>query len=161
MNEVYEKLVDSFVKNIREDVKKNAMDKYLEYLHESYDFYFQNAKELDFNAVASFCIKKEKVTHLDISEDAKMAFLFPDEIYIELEKIAFEIAHFADKKKKGEVINDHRSLDEYLELLDNLNSNISKRFRFSADRIYSDAIVDLKYIFEDESIESLRLQKLQ
>lgn len=158
MDEVYNELMVAFLLNVSADNKVTLREKYLEYLHKSYDSYFNNANEGDMNSIAAFCVKREKITHLDISEDAKMAFLNPDENYSELERVAFEIAHIANKKKKDGILDVHMDLDEYIRLLETLNSKISKRFRFSADRVYSDAIVDLKYIFEDESIESLRLQ---
>lgn len=156
INSVYEKISDRFVRDVSDANAPRLKEAYLSYLHNAFDAMFQKAGDNELEQIASICAGKEKLLHLDLDEEAKIAFLFPDEQYLRLEQISLEIAAQARAKKKGQQVTPARTKEEYLSEISDLMENISERYQYTARRIYSETVVDLVYLFDDESIQSFR-----
>ena len=90
------------------------------------------------------------------SVEEKLAFLFHDDFYIQLENISFELAEIAAKKKDGKEYNIEKSKEAYLDQMKMLYDKVSEAFRYSADRVYSEGILDLEYLFGEEDKRSFR-----
>lgn len=151
ISEVYEQITEVFLRGFSDDLYEKAQKAYLEWLHQEYDKYFMNATDDELNTVASMCAKKEKIIHLDKSVEAKCAFLFPDENYEKLELLSLEIATLIRDKKEKRSIN--KSKEEYLAELKQLFSSVTEDFKYSAEKMYSEAILDLRCLYDDEKKE--------
>lgn len=156
IDNVYTKLTDVFLENIQVEKKETTRDAYLAYLHRTYDLYFKKCAENELDSVATMCVKKEKIVNLKKSVEEKLAFLFPDDFYIQLENISFELAEIAAKKKDGKEYNIEKSKEAYLDQMKMLYDKVSEAFRYSADRVYSEGILDLEYLFGEEDKRSFR-----
>ena len=156
IDNVYTKLTDVFLGNIQMEKRETAREAYLAYLHRTYDSYFKTCAENELDSVATMCVKKEKIVHLKKSAEEKMAFLFPDDFYIQLESISFELAELAAKKKDGKEYKTEKSKEEYLGQMKMLYDKVSEAFRYSADRVYSEGILDLDFLFVEEDKRSFR-----
>ena len=159
IEEVYHKLTNAFMKNINDTNKEMLSNKYKEYLHQQYDKYFFEANNTfdGLNKIAVFCVEKEKTVNLGKSPDAKYAFLIKDESYEKLQEISFEIFGLATAKHNGENVDISLTEDEYVEKLTKYLDNVSELFRYSAEKIYSDAVIELRFIFEGSKEISFRL----
>ena len=153
---VYKKICEVFVKNIDDQEKREVSTAYIKYLHKTYDSMFEESKDTDYDAVASVCVKKEKLIHLELDATSKKAFLFPDEKFLALQDLSFEIAEIARSKKMGNEIDLNRSKEEYIELLNACVDSVSDTFKFSAERLLSESLMDVAYIFDEDSAQSFR-----
>lgn len=155
---VYQKLCDVFVRGCNSQVENKMRDAYMAYLHTQYDCYFEEASstEPELNKVAVSCVNREKMINLCKDENAKMAFLFPDENYIKLESLSLAIFQLASSKKNGAPIEDKKTKDDYVSELNKLFESVSPMFKYSAERLISEALVELNYIFEGSKSQSFR-----
>ena len=156
VNNLYNKITEAFVKNVNDQEKEMMSKAYIEYLHNSYDTLFDSSGENDYDAIATVCVKKEKTIHLDIDVLAKKAFLFPDSEFLKLQDVSFEIAEVARLKKLGEDYILSKTKDEYIKLLNDCLYSVDELFKYSAERLFSEAIMDISYIFGDTDIQSFR-----
>lgn len=154
--ELYSKVTEAFLRNIEEKDKASASKAYIDYLHSSYDSLFSNSPEESFNSVASVCVRKEKMIHIDLNAEAKLAFLFPDQAFLSLQELSFEIAELAKAKKTGREYSLSKTKEEYLDKLNACAEKISPSFKYSSERILSEALMDISFLFDDESIQSFR-----
>ena len=100
--------------------------------------------------------KKEKMINIDLDEEAKMAFLFPDEAFIASQELSFEIAELAKAKKTGKKYSLDKSKENYTKELHNLADSVSLSFKYSAERLLSEALVDVIYLYDDSGMQSFR-----
>lgn len=156
ITELYSKVTEAFLRNIEEKDKEAASKAYLEYLHSSYDSLFSSSPEENFNSVASVCVRKEKMIHIDLNAESKMAFLFPDKAFLSLQEMSFEIAELAQAKKTGAEYSLSKTKQEYLDELNAYADKVSPSFKYSSERILSEALMDLSFLFDDDSIQSFR-----
>lgn len=161
INNVYKKLCDAFVRDCDPKENDKLSIAYLKYLHEQYDRYFEEvpAEEKEWNRVAVFCVKKEKVVNLTKTSAAKTAFLFPDESYVKLESLSLEIARCAAEKRNGTMCANRISKEEYEKKLNLLLNSVSELYKYSAEKMYSEAMVDLGYVFDGNDDFSFRQHK--
>ncbi len=160
INNVYQKLCDAFVSGCDFENEEEVIQAYLRYLHKQYDRYFDEVTETEFNKIAVFCVKKEKITNLSKNQDEKIAIVFPDINYLALEDLCFEIVGLARRKKGGDLNflpTTQNQYNEYIERLDALFNLISPRFKYTAEKILSEALVELDYIFSEFSETSFRM----
>lgn len=153
---VYEKITEVFLQNINRDNIEKAKEAYLSYLHKTYDKLFQDAHASGLDSVAALCVKKEKIIHLGLDEAAKIAFLFPDQNFLSLQALSFEIAGLARSKKLGEQQTLPKGRDEYISELKTISLLVSEPFKYSADRLLSEAFMDINYLFGAENEQSFR-----
>ena len=156
VNDVYAKITDVFLTDIPVEKQADVKTAYLQFLHDSYDRYFDEAPESGWNNVARMCVQREKIVNLAKTADAKLAMLFPDAAYLTLEAVSLELAGLAAKKKNKQSYTIPKSKEDYREALDTQNAAVSERFRYSAERVYSEALVDLEFLFGEEEIFSFR-----
>lgn len=156
ITELYDKVTEAFLRNIEEKDKASASKAYIDYLHSSYDSLFSSSTEENFNSVASVCVRKEKMIHIGLNTESKMAFLFPDQAFLSLQELSFEIAELAKAKKTGREYSVIKTKQEYLDELNAYAGKISPSFKYSAERILSEALMDISFLFDDESIQSFR-----
>ena len=159
--EVYEALCQRFAEGISEEKKEEFCSAYLAFLHKEYDSDFENATEEKVEGIACYCVKKEKLLRLSMTEDDKQAFLFPDEVYLELESICVELIGAARQKQDGENVCMSASYDEYYSRMKEKFSNVSELFRFTAERMLSEGILALNYIFKDSPYMGLFMRKIE
>ena len=156
ITDLYSKIVEAFLRNIDEMNKDAASKAYLKYLHSSYDSLFSGSSEDGFNAVASVCVKKEKMIHIDLNKESKMAFLFPDESFLVLQDLSFEIAEQAQAKKTGKEYKLSKTKEEYVKELKAIADKVSSPFKYSSERVLSEALMDLSFLFDDKGVQSFR-----
>ena len=102
IKDVYDKISSRFCQNIPDDKKEIAKEKYVMYLHNSYDKYFTKANDDALSQEAAFCVKKEGVVNLKMNCEEKLAWLFPDENYLKLESLSLEIGFYVRERKTKE-----------------------------------------------------------
>ena len=158
VEDFYNEVIKAFVNNVSNENKERFAEAYRKYLHDHYDEYFSEAGENDFDNIAMMCISGEKVTNISKSELDKGAILFPDKEYLLLENISLELAHFARLKKQGKKINISKSKEEYRKALTEQFEKVGELFRYSAEKMLSEAILDLEFIFGREFFGSFRNQ---
>ena len=151
---VYEKICEKFCENIPAEMKDSVTKKYTEYLRKTYDAYFSKASDEGLPQEAAFCAKKESVVNLKKSCDEKIAWLFPDEQYLKLESLSLEICSYVREKISLSEIK--RTKEDFLSELDELYKSVSSQFKYSADRMYSEALLDLESLFGNSETISLR-----
>lgn len=156
ITELYNKVTEAFLRNIEEKDRASASKVYIDYLHSSYDSLFSGTTEENLNSVASMCVRKEKMIHIDLNAESKMAFLFPDQAFLSLQELSFEIAEMAKAKKTGREYSVIKSKQEYLNELNTYADKTSSLFKYSAERVLSEALMDISYLFDDENIQSFR-----
>lgn len=157
INNLYNKINEVFLKNIDDKNKATYSEAYLKYLHSTYDSLFSDAIEgNDYDAIASVCVKKEKIIHLELSASDKQAFLFPDESFVQLQNLSFEIAALARAKKTGERYELSKSKEEYIEKLNSYANGVAPLFKYSAERVLSEALMDIAFVYDDADIQSFR-----
>ncbi|MBQ8160161.1 MAG: hypothetical protein IJ083_05350 [Clostridia bacterium] len=154
-DKVYEALLQAFLRDISDGDRQRCRAGYLDYLHKTYDARFDRESADDVNALASMCVQMEKISHLDKSEEAKLAFLFPDPVFLELQRHALRIAELAAKKKQGQRAEQVNREEEEAQLSD-LFSRVSQPFQPSAQRLNSEALMDLRYLCGDEQVMGFR-----
>lgn len=151
---VYEKISEKFCENIPEEMKKSVTAKYMEYLHKTYDSHFSKASDADLPQEAAFCAKKESIVNLKKSCDEKLAWLFPDKQYLKLESLSLEICSYVREGISPSKLES--SKEEFIAKLEELYSSVSPQFKYSADRMYSEAMLDLETLFGNSETVSLR-----
>lgn len=156
IDDLYRKISDVFIRNIDDQKKDAVSNEYLKYLHSSYDSLFDDSDEKDFDSIASVCVKKEKIIHLDLDETSKMAFLFPDAEFLLLQNLSFEIAGIARAKKLCDDYVINRTKQEYIKELNEHADKVSEVFKYSAESILSEALMDVEYVFGDNNSQSFR-----
>ena len=155
--EIFEKLAECFAENVSEENKDAFSRRYKEMLSDQYDGFFEGIKnEAELRAAALMCVRCEKLISIGLNENAKRAKLFPDEKYKQLECLSFEIAALARDKKQGKEIAPKKSQAQYEEELGALFDEVSSLFRRTALKQYSEAMVDLSYIFGEDDKLSFR-----
>lgn len=153
---LYAVLTESFLSNINGDNKDAVSEAYNSYLHERFDYLFDKADEDMYEKVATICKNNEEICHLNLTEEGKLAFLFPDDNFTALENVSFEIAGLARAKKSGDNPIISKQKEEYIEQIESLAHAVSPAFQHSAERLLSEALVDLVYLFDDDNIQSFR-----
>ena len=103
------------------------------------------------------CVTREKIISINKTEEEKNAKLFPDPEYLALENISLEIARIALLKKKGKDVGVVKSKSEYSDSLNAHFEKVSDLFKYSAEKMFSEAMLDLEYIFGDGRISSFRI----
>lgn len=156
IDDFYNEVVKAFVFNVSEENKKSFGDAYKVYLHNHYDEYFEKVDENGLNSVAMMCVSREKIINIPKKEMDKKAMLFPDPEYVALERISLEIAGIAKSKKCGSEYVVTKTAEEYTGMLKAHFNKTSDLFRFTAERMLSEALLDLEYIFGDGESRSFR-----
>lgn len=160
ITQLYSKVNEAFLRNMDEKDRPAASEAYLDYLHKAYDDFISSVKESQLNKAAMVCVNKEKTLHLELSAEAKQAFLFPDPSFLRLQDLSFEIAGLASAKKRGEAFQPERTKEEYLDQLREYEQKTAPAFQHSAARMLSEALMDIRYIFDDDSAQSFRTSVL-
>ena len=156
IEELYGEVTKAFLANVSEENKKRFGEAYVVYLHRQYDEYFVNIDETRLNSVAMTCVTREKLINIPKKEMDKKAFLFPDPEYLALEQISLEIGDFAKSKKSGAHIDVIKTKEEYSNILHQHFAKVSDLFKFTAEKVLSEAILDLEYIFGNGESRSFR-----
>lgn len=156
INNLYNKMCEAFLKNIEMQDREQVSEAYMEYLHKSYDSLFKSNTEKDFDTVAYVCVKKEKIIHLNLDAAAKKAFLFPDKEFMILQDLSFEIAGIARSKKLGKDYHIDKTKEEYIGMLNEHAGKVSESFKYSAEHLLSETLMDLEFLFDDSSGQSFR-----
>ena len=156
----YSEVVAAFVKDVSADNKETFGEAYRRYLHRRYDEYFDAAEDSAFDRIATMCVLREKATSLAKREADKQAMLFPDEEYIKLEELSLEVGRMARVKKNGGQAEPSKSREEYETELNRQFEKVSELFKYTAQTMLSEALLDLRYIFEGGEAFSFRLGNL-
>ena len=156
MTNLYNKLCEAFLINIDNQDKAKVSEAYIEYLHNSYDSLFKSNAEKSFDNVAYVCVKKEKTIHFNLDAAAKKAFLFPDKEFVILQELSFEIAGIARSKKLGKEYRIDKTKEEYIRMLNDHADKVTESFKYSAERLLSESLMDIEYIFDDSNGQSFR-----
>lgn len=156
IQEVYDALCKKFLRNIPSDKQSTFQVAYIKFLHNEYDKFFDNMQDDNFNDVACFCVRKESLLRDDMSLNDKCAFLFPDEDYRKFECLCLEIAGMARKIKENKSFIPELSQKEYSEKLNSLFNCVSELFKYTAEKLLSDALLDLETIFNNSQISSFK-----
>lgn len=148
LNGLYNRIADAFLENVSENRRDTLKQAYISYLHSQFDdLYEESYDEEQKRRFVSMCVNKEKLIHFDLDEEAKSAFLIKDANYVSLETISLELARLAAEKKTTGRCNPARTEREYRQEIETLIDSVSEVFRYSAERVASEALVDLNYIF--------------
>lgn len=161
VSDLYSSVSEEFLKDIDESNLFKAREAYIAYLHETYDYLFESKPESDYETIAALCEGNERIEHFDLDEEGKLAFLFPDPFFMEIQSISFEIAALARKKKAGVELIFDKTQDQFVEQLENCASRISAPFKFSANKLLSEAYLDLAYVYDNGGVQSFRTSILQ
>lgn len=73
-----------------------------------------------------------------------------------LQELSFEIAEFAKAKKTGKEYSLDKSKENYTKELHSLADSVSLSFKYSAERLLSEALVDVIYLYDDSGTQSFR-----
>ncbi|MBQ6980313.1 MAG: hypothetical protein IJQ07_06680 [Clostridia bacterium] len=157
IEEVYNAIIKVFIKNVTADKQSKFSEAYRKYLHNQYDKYFNENEESGFNNIANMCVSREKITNINKTEIEKEAMLFPDKEYIALENISLELEQIARLKKNGNTVNLQKRKEDYLKELKYHFAKVSSLFKYTAEKMLSEAILDLEYIFNDKEAHSFRM----
>lgn len=98
----------------------------------------------------------ERVLRMDVN--TKKQNLLEDKSFQQIRNISLDIFELAQRKKIGEKVHVEFNISSKIKEMDELLENVASYNKEQAENFISDAILDLKYICEnEENMSSLRL----